>query len=150
MPFAEKLPAVRDTVNVYGYPTGGTELSVTEGIVSRIEFTHYHYFTMGLRIQVDAALNPGNSGGPAVSDGKLVGLVFSHIPSAQNIGYLIPVEEIRMFLEDIGDGKYDGKPRILDDFQTVENDALRKRLGLPKGITGMMVAEPYRNDGTAS
>jgi S1-C subfamily serine protease len=146
--FAEELPAVRDTVNVYGYPTGGTELSVTEGIISRIEFTHYQYFTMGLRIQVDAALNPGNSGGPAVSHGRLVGLVFSHIPSAQNIGYLIPVEEIRMFLEDIRDGNYDGKPQIFDDFQTVENDALRKRLGLPKGITGMMVAEPYRSDGT--
>jgi S1-C subfamily serine protease len=146
LPFADELPRVKDSVNVYGYPTGGTELSVTQGIVSRIEFTDYYYQTSGLRIQVDAALNFGNSGGPAVSDGKLVGLVFSLIQNAQNIGYLIPVEEIRLFLADIADGVYDGKPQIYDFLQTVENDSLRRRLGLPAGINGVMVADPYRKD----
>src|SRR5207244_11875002 len=74
--FDDELPRVKDSVNVYGYPTGCTELSVTQGIVSRIEYTDYYYQASGLRIQVDAALNFGNSGGPAVSNGKLVGLVF--------------------------------------------------------------------------
>jgi S1-C subfamily serine protease len=146
LPFARELPRVKDSVNVYGYPTGGTELSVTQGIISRIEFTEYYYQASGLRIQVDAALNFGNSGGPAVSDGKLVGLVFSLIQNAQNIGYLIPVEEIEMFLQDIADGTYDGKPQMLDLFQTVENDALRRKLGLPRNVNGVMVAEPYRDD----
>src|SRR3989442_5618698 len=144
--FADELPRVKDSVNVYGYPTGGTELSVTQGIVSRIEYTDYYYQASGLRIQVDAALNFGNSGGPAVSNGKLVGLVFSLIQNAQNIGYLIPVEEIRLFLADIADGVYDGKPQMFDLVQTVENDALRQQLGLPKGVNGVMVAEPYRKD----
>lgn len=144
--FAADLPRVKDAVNVYGYPTGGTELSVTQGIVSRIEFTDYYYQTSGLRIQVDAALNFGNSGGPAVTDGKLVGLVFSLIQNAQNIGYLIPVEEIKLFLADIADGRYDGKPQMFEIIQTVENDALRQRLGLPKGVNGVMVSEPYRRD----
>src|SRR6266487_5555929 len=31
--FADELPRVKDSVNVYGYPTKGTELSVTQGIV---------------------------------------------------------------------------------------------------------------------
>src|SRR4029077_1749892 len=146
LPFAEELPRVKDAINVYGYPTGGTELSVTQGIVSRIEYTDYYYQANGLRIQVDAALNFGNSGGPAVSNGKLVGLVFSLIQNAQNIGYLIPVEEIQLFLNDIADGVYDGKPQFYDLVQTVENDALRRRLGLPKGINGVMVAQPYRDD----
>ncbi|HXG53065.1 MAG TPA: trypsin-like peptidase domain-containing protein [candidate division Zixibacteria bacterium] len=146
LPFADELPRVKDVVNVYGYPTGGTELSVTQGIVSRIEFTEYYYQTSGLRIQVDAALNFGNSGGPAVSDGKLVGLVFSLIQNAQNIGYLIPVEEIELFLADIADGSYDGKPQIHDFLQTVENDALRRKLGLPPGINGIMVADSYSRD----
>jgi S1-C subfamily serine protease len=145
LPFAQELPRVKDSINVYGYPTGGTELSVTQGIVSRIEFTDYYYQATGLRIQVDAALNFGNSGGPAVSDGKLVGLVFSLIQNAQNIGYLIPVEEIQHFLNDIKDGIYDGKPQTHDLIQTIENDALRQRLGLPKGITGVMIAQPYRD-----
>jgi S1-C subfamily serine protease len=145
LPFAEELPRVKDSVNVYGYPTGGTELSVTQGIVSRIEFTEYYYQTSGLRIQVDAALNFGNSGGPAVTDGKLVGLVFSLIQNAHNIGYLIPVEEIRLFLADIADGVYDGKPQMNDLIQTAENEALRQRLKLPHGTNGVMVAEAYRN-----
>jgi hypothetical protein len=76
----------------------------------------------------------------------LVGLVFSLIQNAQNIGYLIPVEEIQLFLKDIADGKYDGKPQTFDLIQTVENDALRQRLGLPKGVNGVMIAQPYRND----
>ncbi len=146
LPFAEELPRVKDNINVYGYPTGGTGLSVTQGIVSRIEYTDYYYQATGLRIQVDAALNFGNSGGPAVTDGKLVGLVFSLIQNAQNIGYLIPVEEIQHFLADIKDGAYDGKPQTLDLIQTVENDALRQRLGLPKGVNGVMVSQPYRDD----
>lgn len=146
LPFAQELPRVKDNINVYGYPTGGTGLSVTQGIVSRIEYTDYYYQAAGLRIQVNAALNFGNSGGPAVSDGKLVGLVFSLIQNAQNIGYLIPVEEIQHFLTDIKDGVYDGKPQTHDLIQTVENDALRQRLALPKGINGIMVAQPYRSD----
>ncbi|HEY7318027.1 MAG TPA: trypsin-like peptidase domain-containing protein [Candidatus Binatia bacterium] len=148
LPMAEELPRVKDSINVYGYPTGGSELSVTQGIVSRIEYTNYYYQTSGLRIQVDAALNFGNSGGPAVSDGKLVGLVFSLIQNAQSIGYLIPVEEIKLFLADIADGRYDGKPQLYDSLQTVENDALREKLRLPPGVNGVMVAEPYRQDPT--
>jgi S1-C subfamily serine protease len=144
--FADDLPRVKDPINVYGYPTGGSELSVTQGIVSRIEYTDYYYQVSGLRIQVDAALNFGNSGGPAVSDGKLVGLVFSLIQNAQSIGYLIPVEEIQLFLADIADGRYDGKPQLYDYLQTVENEALRRRLNLPAGVTGVMVTEPYRQD----
>ncbi|HEX9445040.1 MAG TPA: trypsin-like peptidase domain-containing protein [Candidatus Binatia bacterium] len=145
LPFADELPRVKDAVSVYGFPTGGTELSVTEGIVSRIEFTGYYQFTMGLRIQVDAALNPGNSGGPVVSRGKLIGIVFSNIPNAQSIGYVIPIEEIRLFLDDAADGVYDGKPQLHDRFQTVENSALRQRLGLAKGTGGLMVAELFRD-----
>jgi len=144
--FAEDLPKVKDAVSVYGFPTGGTELSVTEGIVSRIEFTGFYQFAHGLRIQVDAALNPGNSGGPVVSRGRLVGIVFSNIPNAQSIGYVIPIEEVRLFLDDAADGRYDGKPQLHDRFQTVENDALRRKLGLAKGVGGLMIAELYKND----
>lgn len=146
LPFAKEMPRVKDSINVYGYPTGGTELSVTQGIVSRIEYTDYYYQSSGLRIQVDAALNFGNSGGPAVSEGKLVGLVFSLIQNAQNIGYLIPVEEIQLFLDDVADGVYDGKPQVFDLVQTVENEALRRRLGLPADVNGVMIAQPYHND----
>ena len=136
LPIAESLPDVSSTVNVYGYPIGGEDMSVTEGIISRIDFTRYSNDAVGVRIQVDAALNPGNSGGPAVTDGQIVGLVFSKINQAENIGYLIPAEEVRMFLADSADGTYDGKPALYDRFQTAENVSLRAKLGLSEETTG--------------
>ncbi len=143
-PLAEdkNLPQIKDTVMAYGYPEGGSSLSITKGIVSRIEFTRYNYGVGGLRIQIDAAINPGNSGGPAVVGDKMIGLVFSHLGSANNIGYIIPCEEIDLFLADITDGHYDGKPAIFDDFQTLENPALRAFLKLDSSVTGMVVHRP--------
>lgn len=140
---SDELPEVKTKVSAYGFPVGGTNLSITEGIVSRIDYASYNFGVAGLRIQVDAALNPGNSGGPAVADGSMVGLVFSGIPSADNIGYLIPVEEIRRFLDDIADGSYEGAPRMFDQLQTLENEALRKKLGVPREVTGLVVTTPY-------
>jgi S1-C subfamily serine protease len=142
LPRSRALPKDRDAVLVYGYPTGGTTVSVTKGIVSRIEFVGYYYQTSGLRIQIDAAINPGNSGGPALADGKMIGLAFSRLQGSDNIGYIIPVEEIELFLADIQDGKYDGKPAMFDQFQTLENSALRKRIGLGKGISGVAINRP--------
>jgi S1-C subfamily serine protease len=138
----ETLPEVKDTVVVYGYPQGGSSLSVTKGIVSRIEFVGYGEGTSGVRIQVDAPINPGNSGGPALVDGKIIGLVFSKISQADNIGYIIPGEEIELFLRDVADGKYDGKPAMHDQLQTLENPALRGFLQLDRKTQGMIVHAP--------
>ena len=96
----------------------------------------------GLRIQVDAAINPGNSGGPALVDGKMIGLIFSKLTQADNIGYIIPSEEIDLFLKDVADGKYDGKPAMHDSLQTMENPALRGFLRLDKKTQGMIVHAP--------
>lgn len=130
---AKTLPEIKDAVLAYGYPTGGTSLSITKGIVSRIEFTPYNPPVAGLRIQIDAAINPGNSGGPAIVDDKMIGVAFSSLNSAQNIGYIIPNEEIELFLKDIEDGRYDGKPNFFDDLQTLDNLALRAFLKLGQG-----------------
>lgn len=137
----EHLPDVGQTVWAYGYPLGGDAVSITKGVISRIEHTTYNDYTSGLRIQVDAAINPGNSGGPAVMDGKLLGLAFSGIGGADNIGYIIPVEEIDAFLEDIKDGNYVGRPQMFHEMQTAENDFLRDKLGLKKDQTGLMVTK---------
>ena len=143
---AKVLPEIRDMVMAYGYPEGGTSLSITKGIVSRIEFESYNYPVSGLRIQIDAAINPGNSGGPAVVGDKMIGLAFSRLGSADNIGYIIPNEEIELFLQDIADGHYDGKPAMFDDLQTLENPALREFLKLDKSVEGMVVHKPDNTD----
>lgn len=104
------IPEVNSTVSTYGFPVGGDRISVTEGIVSRIEMDTYSHIASGrhLVIQTDAAINPGNSGGPVIQDGKVVGVAFQGIREADNIGYLIPTTVIGHFLTDIEDGKYDG------------------------------------------
>ncbi len=137
----EGLPEIKEPVLVYGYPTGGAGQSLTKGIVSRIEFVPYAYGTAGLRIQIDAAINPGNSGGPALVNDKIIGLVNSRLGGGDNIGYIIPSEEIDLFLKDVSDGKYDGKPAMTDTLQTLENDALKAKLGVKKAI-GMVVHAP--------
>jgi S1-C subfamily serine protease len=143
LPRASVLPQIKDPVLAYGFPTGGTSLSITKGIVSRIEFVPYNFPVSGLRIQIDAAINPGNSGGPAVAGDKMIGLAFSTLNNAQNIGYIIPNEEIELFLKDIADGHYDGKPAIYDELQTLENPALRAYLKAEPSVQGMVVHRPF-------
>jgi S1-C subfamily serine protease len=143
---ASVLPDIKEPVLAYGYPTGGTSLSITKGIVSRIEFTGYNLAVSGLRIQIDAAINPGNSGGPAIAGDKMIGLAFSALGGAQNIGYIIPNEEVELFLADVKDGRYDGKPAVFEELQTLENPALRAFLKLPKGAEGIVVHEPYSDE----
>ncbi len=142
LPRASTLPAVKDAVVVYGFPTGGTSLSITKGIVSRIEFVGYNFPVAGLRIQIDAAINPGNSGGPAVAGDKMIGLAFSHLLNAENIGYIIPCEEIDLFLRGIAGGGYPGKPAMHDLLQTLENQGLRSYLNLDKSVSGIVVSKP--------
>ncbi len=140
------LPDIKDAVLAYGFPVGGTSLSITKGIVSRIEFTGYGANAAGLRVQIDAAINPGNSGGPATVGDKMIGLAFSTLGGAQNIGYIIPNEEIEIFLKDIADGHYDGKPNLQDELQTLENPALRSFLKLDANVHGVVVHRPFRKD----
>lgn len=135
----DELPAIGSTVQAFGYPLGGEQLSITEGVVSRIEYADYYYETYGLRVQVDAALNPGNSGGPVVMGDEVIGVTFSGIDQAENIGYVIPAEEVRAFLDDVEDGTYDGRKRLfMGGYQTAENDAVRDWLGLSRDQTGVI------------
>ena len=140
---ATSLPKIKDAVLTYGFPTGGESLSITRGIVSRMEFVSYNFGVSGLRIQIDAPINPGNSGGPAIAAGKMIGLVFSHLVGSENIGYIIPNEEIELFLKDIADGHYDGKPAMYDELATVENPALRAYLRLAPTVRGSVVYRPF-------
>jgi S1-C subfamily serine protease len=142
LPRAKGLPGIKDSVMAYGYPTGGTSLSITKGIVSRIDFSPYNFPVSGLRIQIDAAINAGNSGGPALSNDQMIGVAFSRLGGGENIGYIIPNEEIELFLADIADGTYDGKPAAFDQLQPLQNPALRAFAQVPRATTGILVTEP--------
>ena len=116
------LPRMRDKVAVYGFPIGGEELSITEGVVSRVEYTQYaHSGASLLSCQIDAAINPGNSGGPVIKEGRIVGIAFQGYMHAQSIGYMVPPPLIDHFLEDSADSRYDGIPGIGIVWQAMEN-----------------------------
>ena len=142
MPLADKDPKSQDNVSVHGFPVGGDQLSVTQGVISRIEIANLGIGNFGKILQVSAAINPGNSGGPGVVGGKMVGLVFSRLEQAENTGYLISSDEVRKFLEDIEDGKVDGKlgMELRSNFESLENETLRKMLKVPANSHGIMIA----------
>lgn len=130
-----RLPCLQDAVTVVGYPLGGDTISVTKGVVSRIEVTSYaHGAADLLGIQIDAAINPGNSGGPAFNDsGECIGIAFQVYRSAdaENIGYVIPTTVVSHFLNDYDrNGKYTGFPCLGVLLQKLENPALRACLNV--------------------
>ena len=134
-----ELPRVGDTVSALGFPRGGTRITVTEGIVSRIErniYSHSRY--KNLVCQIDAAINPGSSGGPVISNGQIVGVMFQST-SGQNIGYMVPSPVIRHFFEDLQDGRHDGVPTLFFVWQNLENPQMRSYYGMTRDQSGILI-----------
>ena len=136
-----EVPSLESQVRVIGYPVGGERLSVTRGVVSRIDFSSYSHSRADshLIIQIDAAINPGNSGGPVVQDGKVVGVAFQGLRSADNTGYIIPTPVVRRFLKDIEDGRYDHYVDLGVSTFPLFNPAMRRALKLPDDDVGVLV-----------
>lgn len=133
------LPTTQEEVVVYGFPTGGDTLSVTKGVVSRIEHQSYaHSSEYMLSVQIDAAINPGNSGGPVIHNGKISGVVMQGLRGADNIGYMVPTPTVKHFFEDMEDGQYDGFPDIGIIVQDMENPSSRKKFKLTEEQTGVL------------
>jgi S1-C subfamily serine protease len=136
------LPELRQEVVVVGFPVGGDTLSVTRGVVSRIEHQTYVHSHMSLLAgQIDSAVNPGNSGGPVIAAGRVVGVAMQVNDAADNIAYMVPVPVVQRFLLDVADGRYDGVPRTGLRWQRLEASDLRRRYGLPPSGGGVLLLE---------
>jgi S1-C subfamily serine protease len=135
------LPELRDRVSVAGYPIGGEEISITEGVVSRIEVQRYtHSERMLLAVTVDAAINEGNSGGPVFNtDAKVGGIAFQTLKDAENIGEMVPANLIRHFLHGVEQQRSPLIPGLGVTTQNLENPLLRKRAGLTRDQSGVLV-----------
>ncbi|KAH9776055.1 protease Do-like 9 [Citrus sinensis] len=149
-----ELPALQDAVTVVGYPIGGDTISVTSGVVSRIEILSYvHGSTELLGLQIDAAINSGNSGGPAFNDkGKCVGIAFQSLKheDVENIGYVIPTPVIMHFIQDYEkNGAYTESYRLLlyvigfpllgVEWQKMENPDLRVAMSMKADQKGVRI-----------
>ncbi len=141
------VPELESQVRVIGYPIGGERLSVTRGVVSRIDFQPYSHTRADshLVVQIDAAINPGNSGGPVVQDGKVVGVAFQGLTKADNTGYIIPTPVVRRFLKDVEDGNYDHYVDLGISEFPLHNSAMRRALGLPNDNKGVLITNIVPN-----
>ena len=141
------VPAIESGVSVYGYPLGGERLSVTRGIVSKVDFDLYTHSGVDshLVIQIDAAINPGNSGGPVLQNGKVVGVAFQGYSGdvAQNIGFMIPTPVIARFLKDLSKGTYTGYTDLSISFRPLLSASARKALGLADDDRGILVTDVH-------
>jgi S1-C subfamily serine protease len=85
------IPQVGDPVYAIGSPAG-LEKTVTRGIVSALG---RRLLQIGDVIQIDAAVNHGNSGGPVVdTDGRLVGIVFAGVEQFDGLNFAVPAERL--------------------------------------------------------
>jgi S1-C subfamily serine protease len=140
----DEVPKLDTTVKVVGFPIGGERISVTRGVVSRVDYQGYTHSGVDqhLAIQIDAAINPGNSGGPVLQDGAVAGVAFQGYSGdvAQNTGYMIPVPCIKRFLKDVEDGRYDRYVDLSIAHFEILNPAQRKALKLPDDDCGVLVS----------
>ena len=118
-----------------GFPLGQQGLKSTTGVVSGRETVN----RLGQYIQIDAPINPGNSGGPSVNNrGEVIGVNAAKITDAENIGYIIPINELKLILKDMFNCKGSLMRRpFLGVFYNASNPvALTEYLGnpLPGGL----------------
>ena len=142
------LAEIQDKVAVYGFPEGGDKLSITEGVVSRVEHQKYtHSRAKLLTSQIDAAINPGNSGGPVIKGDKLIGVAFQARSGedTENIGYMVPTPIVKHFLTDIKDGQYDGIPGLGISWQDMENPHIRRKYHMTAKQTGVLINNIYHD-----
>lgn len=140
------IPLLEEDVVVVGFPTGGDNVSVTRGVVSRVDIQRYnHSGAHLLAIQIDAAINAGNSGGPALKDGKVVGIAFETLNNAENIGYIIPIPVVDHFLQDVErNSRFSGFCNLGIRWQPIESDHMRIYFNLENYETGILISRTLK------
>jgi serine protease Do len=124
-----------DEILALGYPLGQESLKSTTGVISGRE----HHL-----IQMSAPINPGNSGGPSLdSSGKVVGINTANVPDAQNVGYIIPINDLKVILADLYNNKLLRKP-FLGVIYINATNALTDYLGNPQP-GGCYIADIIKN-----
>ena len=133
---------VGDSVVAIGNPLGELTFSLTAGMVSALnrEVTFSNGLRMSL-IQTDAAINSGNSGGALFNMyGEVVGITnakygssssSSGTASIDNIGFAIPIDDVRSIVESIIENGYIVKPYVGVSVTNVSSES--QQLGLPQG-----------------
>lgn len=145
----QEMLEMQSRVQVMGFPIGGDYLSITEGVLSRIEVVDYsHSRRSCLALTVDAAINAGNSGGPVVDPltGRMTGVAHQKVVArgVENQGHAVPPCLIWRFLYAALHGRPTEMPALGIYLQTLESRAHREKLQLQEGETGVLVMSANR------
>ncbi|OJF76523.1 MAG: hypothetical protein BKP49_06750 [Treponema sp. CETP13] len=132
---------VGDTIYAIGSPIGLTS-TITRGIVSSYD---RQLLSTAAVMQIDAAVNSGNSGGPLINkDGEVQGIVFAGITDYEGLNFAIPVEYLKAII-----------PRLYNDDFFDTNDTQNNSISLPKEVTsawigayGITYKEPGQLEGS--
>ncbi|EOA14800.1 hypothetical protein CARUB_v10028106mg, partial [Capsella rubella] len=137
------IPFIGDTVYALGYPRGGDTISVTKGIVSRVEpKKDSHSSIEPLTIQIGAAINNGNGGGPVIMGNKVAGV--ASVKSSFSGNYIISTPIVKHFLTCVEEtGQYLGLCSLAISYQSMENCYIRKHFKMSLEITGVLINEIY-------
>lgn len=124
-----------DDVLALGYPLGQQSLKSTTGVISGREQS---------MIQMSAPINPGSSGGPLLNTkGEVVGINTAGIMEANNVGYIIPINDFKIVHDDLYVNKILRKP-YLGIFYNQTTDATTEFLKNPLP-GGCYVAKVLKN-----
>uniref|UniRef100_A0A0D3C258 Protease Do-like PDZ domain-containing protein n=1 Tax=Brassica oleracea var. oleracea TaxID=109376 RepID=A0A0D3C258_BRAOL len=135
------VPKLQEEVHLVGYPCGGDSISVTKGVVSRVELKEYsHSSTELLTVQIDAAINSGNSGGPVFLGNKVAGVAFEGLFWSDGIGYMIPTPVVKHFLDCVEE-KHVSFGSMNISYQMMGNAQIRDYFKMSKDMTGILVNE---------
>ena len=135
---------VGETVIAIGNPLG-YQHTVTAGVVSALDRTLEISDAVRFEglIQTDASINPGNSGGPLLNVlGELIGVNTAIRGDAQNIGFAIPVDQLRQILPDLLD--VERRYRIVTGLKVASDDPCRVvavEPGSPAADAGLRVGD---------
>lgn len=122
-----------------GYPLGQDSLKTTQGIISgRQDIMGDSY------LQITAALNPGNSGGPSLNEqDEVIGINTAVAADAQSVGYIIPISDIKPIIQDLFKVKLLRRPLLGCEMNYASADMLRYYGNPEPG--GLYVARVYQN-----
>ncbi|HBS47613.1 TPA: hypothetical protein DEO28_04590 [Candidatus Dependentiae bacterium] len=123
---SDKIRSIIDIIDL-GYPLGQEKLKVTKGIICGREFLSDEPFLGGdSYFQIDAAINPGNSGGPSFNNaGEVIGISTSYYSDAQNIGFIIPINDVKNVIDELRKTKLQYKPFLGAVFGNTSVDMLK-------------------------
>lgn len=124
-----------------GFPLSVQALKSTQGIVSGRERIPLIKQSC---IQTTAPLNPGNSGGPSInSAGEVIGINFAGVVKAQNVGYIIPINDVKSAIKDLHKIKLLRRPLLGCSLEPANEDMIAF-LGNPMP-GGFYIAKTYKN-----